>query len=242
MVHVMSEVPSSHELSLAESASKIFYCLPHNGEWVPEGMPSAMMPSKRFAVNWPLNRSSFLNHSFNMYWCAALNQKPRPEFWAMHHADMSAEPGWLDVLMDIMQEKQADVVSCVAAIKDHTGDTNAAILTKLDGEGTDLRRLSIAEANELPDVFCSSDIGHPLLVNTGLWLVRFGAWAEEFPGFSFNNQIRKMPNGTFVPQCLSEDWKFSMWAHERGLKIYATTRIKTHHYGTRAWVVGGPRG
>jgi hypothetical protein len=72
--------------------------------------------------------------------------------------------------------------------------------------------------------------------------VRFDQpWAEEFPGFSFNNTIVKGADGKFTPQCLSEDWKFSMWAHAKKLKVVATTRIKTHHFGTRAWVVGGPR-
>lgn len=238
----MADVPSAHDLAMQAAAeSEIFYCLPHNGEWVPEGMPSAMLPSKKRHVAWPLNRSSFLNHSFNMYWCAALNQKPRPKFWAMHHADMSAEPGWLDVLMDIMEEKGADVVSCVARIKDDSGDTNSAVLTHHGKDGIGLRRLTVAEANGLPDVFSAEDLGAPLLVNTGMWVVRFGEWAERFPGFSFNNAIVKNAEGVYTPQCLSEDWKFSIWAHEQKLKVYATTRVKTFHYGTRAWVVGGAR-
>ncbi len=235
-------VPSAHDLALSEAASHIYYCLPHNGEWVPEGMPSAMLPSKRYQVPWPLNRSSFLNHSFNMYWCDALNKKPRPKFWAMHHADMSAEPGWLDVLLDIMAEKDADVVSCVACIKDSSGDTNAAIVTQLNEHATDLRRLTVAEANSLPDVFSSADVNAPLLVNTGLWVVRFDRpWVEKFPGFSFNNAIVKNKAGLYTAQCLSEDWKFSLWAHEQKLKVYATTRVETFHYGARAWKIGGPR-
>jgi hypothetical protein len=220
----------------------IFYCLPHNGEWVPEGMPSAILPSKKYPVPLPLNRSSFLNHSFNMYWCEALNQTPRPTRWAMHHADMSAEPGWLDTLLEIMDEHQADVVSCVAAIKDSSGDTNAAVITSSDEKNTSLRRLKVTECNGLPDVFSSEHVGGPLLVNTGLWVVRFDRpWADEFPGFSFNNTIVRRPDGKYEAQCLSEDWKFSMWAHAKKLKVLATTRVATYHYGTKAWRVGGPR-
>ncbi len=235
-------VPSAHDLALREASAHIFYCLPHNGEWVPEGMPSAMFPSQRHPVPLPLNRSSFLNHSFNMYWCQALNETPRPTRWAMHHADMSAQPGWLDVLLDIMDEHDADVVSCVAAIKDDSGDTNAAIVTNVNEKNMTLRRLKVSECKDLPDVFDSSHVGGQLLVNTGLWVVRFDRpWAEEFPGFSFNNTIVKTPEGKFEPQCMSEDWKFSLWAHARGLKVLATTRVPTLHYGQRAWKVGGPR-
>jgi len=224
-----------------EAPSHIYYCMPHNGEWVPEGMASAMQPSLRYPVPWAFNRSSFLNHSFNLYWCDALNKTPRPTRWAMHHADMAAEPGWLDTLLDIMDETNADAVACVAAIKDNSGDTNAAIITSSSENTTSLRRLTIAECKELPDVFTSEHVNAPLLLNTGLWVVRFDQkWAEEFPGFSFNNKIVKS-NGKYVAECMSEDWKFSIWAHSKKLKLVATTRIKTLHFGTRAWAVGGPR-
>lgn len=227
-------------------ANGVFYCLPHNGEWVPEGMPSAIIPSQRYPILPTLNRSSFLPHSFNMLWAAALNRPTRPHHWAMHHADMSAEPGWFDVLLDIMREHDADVVSCVAAIKDNAGDTNAAVVTggTVGGAGPmQLRRLKVAECDKLPDVFDSSHVGGSLLVNTGLWVVRFDRpWAEEFPGFVFSNKIVKLPDGKYEAQCMSEDWAFSLWAHTRGLKVLATTRVQTLHFGQRAWKVGGPRG
>jgi hypothetical protein len=231
----MGDVPSAHDLSIEAAARRVFYCMPHNGEWVPEGIPSATTPSHEFPVIPQIQRSSFLNHSFNLYWCSALNQKPRPELWAMHHADMSTETGWLDELLKIMRERDADVVSCVAMIKDASGDTNAAVFK--DG---DVTRLSAARCKELPDVFSSEDVGGTLLVNTGLWVVNFTKpWVETFPGFSFNNTIKRRPDGTFHAGAMSEDWKFSLWANEQKLRVFATTRLQTVHYGSKGYAAGG---
>jgi len=223
----------------------VFYCLPHSGTWIPEGIPSATQPSLNFDVQPRLNRSTFLNHSFNQYWCEALNQNPRPTYWAMHHADMSAEPGWLDVLIDIMEEYHADVVSAVACIKDQRGLTNAAT-----HDGSTLRWLSVNQCEMLPDVFdwgaASAVQGIKddcaLLVNTGMWVVRFDRpWVERFPGFSFSNGIVRRTDGKYEAKCMSEDWKFSLWAKEENLRVLATTRVKTFHHGNYAWSVGGPR-
>jgi len=85
---------------------------------------------------------SILTHAFNLSWCDALNMKPRPKFFAMHHADISAETGWLDKLIEELERVDCDVLSAVVPIKDMRGLTSTMIL---DVENASYRRITMRE-------------------------------------------------------------------------------------------------
>jgi SAM-dependent methyltransferase len=175
-----------------------------------------------------------LAHNFNLLWCWALNddRKERVDYFAMQHADIEPQDLWLDVLIDEMEAKNLDVLGVVAPIKDVRGVTSIA-LDKTDG--TTWRphcRLTMHEVMRLPETFTSEDVGgHPILLNTGLWVCRFDpAWTRKVR-FTINDRIIVDPDGDFIPEVEPEDWYFSRLLHEQGLKVGCTRKVDLGHRG-----------
>ena len=171
--------------------------------------------------------------------------------FAMHHADIQAEVGWLDQLIDEMAVVQADVLSVVVPIKDEKGLTSTGLQ---DPKTCKIRRLTMREIFTLPKTFNAKDCSqlgdtdnrqlttdNYLMVNTGLWICDFTKpWVEE-AFFEIRDKIIQLPDGRFAANVLPEDWNFSGWCANQGLKVFATRRVKSHHYGrarfsnTHAW-------
>lgn len=189
---------------------------------------------------------SLLCHVFNQLWCDALNTEPRPNLFAMHHADVSADPGWLDTLVEEMFHTGADLLSCVIPIKDARGVTSTGLLDTKEGK---LRRVTVRELAALPETFGERELveawkleGEPgryvMCANTGLWVCKFGAWAESVC-FEIHDRIEKDADGAFVARVFSEDWLFSSTLATMGLTVKATQKIPVIHYGTHAFAAGG---
>lgn len=86
-----------------------------------------------------------------------------------------------------------------------------------------------------------------MLCNTGCMLVKLQPKFKEFPGFRFITRILSIsadgtsafvgdPNGWDkeghqVPMFWSEDWDFGQWCEEAGLRVGATKKVVTNHYG-----------
>jgi SAM-dependent methyltransferase len=85
----------------------------------------------------------------------------------------------------------------------------------------------------LPTTFGDEHVGGPLLLNTGLWLCRLGAWATTPDDlvFKVSDCIRKEKNGRRVARCKPEDWDFSRQCRSRGLKLMATRAVRILHCG-----------
>jgi hypothetical protein len=183
---------------------------------------------------------SLLNLSFNQLWAGALNSRTDGvRFFAMCHDDIEVGAGWADVLFDEMQATGADVVSVAVPLKDARGLTSTAVHNQTTGE---VRRLTLAELFTLPPTFDLADLvaagiargdgAETLLVNTGLWLCRFGDWCDEFPGFrNMFDGVKRLPDGRFVASCLPEDWSFSVWAARAGLSVKVTRKVPLAHLG-----------
>jgi predicted O-methyltransferase YrrM len=184
-------------------------------------------------VRYQYNEGSLLAANFNILWCAALNQARSGggvDYFAMQHADIEPEDYWLDKLIEEMEEKELDVLGVVAPIKDAKGVTSTA-LARPDGDTWRIHcRLTMAEIHRLPPTFTSEDVGHPLLLNTGLWVCRFDEeWAKKVR-FTINDRIAF--NGEqYVAQTEPEDWYFSRLCHELGLRIGCTRKIQLDHRG-----------
>jgi len=175
--------------------------------------------------------SSLLTDGFNTQWCEALNMKA--DYFAMIHADIAADKGWLDIFMKELHDKKLDMISSVIAIKDKTGDSSTALLQ----EDQTVKRLSLAQCHALPTTFRDAkELGleGKLLCNTGLWVIKLGPWAKEFNGFSMVSQI-VCKDGQYETMASPEDWDFSIWCHDKGLKIAATTIVPVKHFGSSAW-------
>lgn len=176
---------------------------------------------------------SLLPHTFNECWALALNlyQAGDLDLFAMIHADVEAQPGWLDTLHAEMDASGADLVSAVVSIKDKRGLTSTGVDDT--GDRWSVRRLTLREVFALPETFTSEHVGAPLLVNTGLWLCRLGAWALDV-SFEIESTIRN-EGGRYVARCVPEDWAFSRRLHSLGRKLAATRKVEVNHWGPSSW-------
>ncbi len=219
---------------------RVFIALPsYNGWIVGYALTGLLLASNRAFLHLKLGKGSLLANVFNRLLCMARNSRVECPWthWALHHADLSAPEGWLDVMLDEMERTGADVLSVVVPIKDGRRLTSTGTV-QASGE---IRRLTLKECYRLPETFSAADlpaigIHTPLVVNTGLLLVRFDRpWVEEFH-FNVGDAIQKKPDGTCRPLVLPEDWGFSDWANRRGLKVFATRKVLVQHWdGDTAW-------
>lgn len=195
-------------------------------------------------VTYQCNSGSLLAQNFNNLWTAALNMVHRGQqvdYFAMQHADIEPQDWWLDTLIEEMEAKDLDVLGVAVPIKDTQGLTSLA----LDRQGdtwSPLCRLTMSEIYSLPETFTSQDLGHPLLLNTGLWVCRFGEWAKKVR-FTINDRIvfdKRLDR--YLAQVEPEDWYFSRLCHELGLRIGATRKIQLAHRGDMAFSNAHPWG
>jgi hypothetical protein len=188
--------------------------------------------------------SSLLALGFNSLLAEALNRNEAGDFVeaiAMLHMDLSAEGFWLDTVADIMEEKQADFVSVINAIKDDRGLTSSGI-GFVEYPWAPWRRFTMRQLANWPKTFNAADIGYPrmaLLHNTGCWLadLRKPLFHEQDENgelkafFTINDRVVKV-DGKWKAEVEPEDWFFSRRLHMLGAKSYVTREVVTHHFGT----------
>lgn len=198
------------------------------GFWRSTRLPDAQ-------VHYAYHEGSLLAANFNALWAGALNRAhrgQRVDYFAMQHADVEPADWWLDTLIDELDARGLDVLGAVVPIKDTLGLTSLA-LDRPDGDTwRPLCRLTMTEVFRLPETFTSAEVGHPLLLNTGLWVCRFDpAWARQVR-FTINDRIVfDRPSDCYRAQTEPEDWYFSRLCHELGLKVGATRKVKLTHRG-----------
>jgi hypothetical protein len=158
-----------------------------------------------YALFYKPTRASLLAKGFNMALAHALQLRDAGyvRYFAMLHADIVPEPGFLDKLFKLMQLTEADVISTVIPIKNapqdghyvekdgvkhrimlHDNEATSTAIDEPDGKWQPARRLTLTELAALPvSTFDAADLncpGRALLVNTGLWIGDlFGEWANR---------------------------------------------------------------
>lgn len=218
------------------SGPRVVLTMPGYGE-VTSGAARGFWRATRLpeeAVYYSHREGSLLAANFNAAWCDALNLAAAgspPAYFAMQHADIEPADWWLDSLIADLENHDLDVLGVAVPIKDDRGLTSTA-LARPDGDTWRvLCRLTTCDVRRLPETFTSDDVGHPLLLNTGLWVCRFDLeWARQVR-FTINDRIIVDRSGRYVPQCEPEDWYFSRLLHELGLRVGCTSRIKVNHRG-----------
>jgi hypothetical protein len=232
----------------------VFLAVPHYGQLAPEALPSLVMATQKHKLTLNTNGASLLAHNFNRLWCQALNLRREREVthFAMHHADISAQAGWIDVLLEEMRTVGADCLGVVAPIKDARGLTSIGLQHP---RTMNIRRLTMKEVMDMPETFDCRDLTQPgfsdfwsggkepyLMINTGLFLCDFTRpWVEEFH-FEIRDGIVRHDNGKFQASVLPEDWNMSGWMARRGLKVCCTRKVKITHYGSAGFVNDKPWG
>lgn len=176
---------------------------------------------------------SLLASNFNRLWCHALNlvhRGERVDYFAMLHDDVGPEIYWLDKLIEELEERQLDVLSVVVPIKDRRGMTSTALAG--DTPWVQFSKLSMHDVFQLPETFTEKDVGRPLLLNTGCWVMK---WNQEIcRQLHFEIKDRIVFNtalGCYESHTEPEDWHFSRQCNELGLKIGATRKIRLEHSG-----------
>lgn len=218
-----------------DAKPKVFLAVPHRNNIASgtvTGIISALSQRGVDVAKTQFHSSSLLTACFNSLWCEALNSREELALthFCMNHDDVIPEDGWLSKLYYEMKKADADIISCVIAIKDPRGLSSTAIV---DPVTKVMRRLTIHECLKLPTTFTPADMGlpdHHLLINTGLWMCDFSKpWVEDVVFQQRDRNICK--DGKWKTQPFSEDWIFSKWACERGLKVAATNAIQIKHQG-----------
>lgn len=174
-----------------------------------------------------IQQGSLLALNHNALWCWALNDPP--DYFAMQHADIEPEDGWLDVMIAELEARELDVLGAVAPIKDTRGLTSIAVGTPDLDPWEVQRRLTLHEVFALPETFTSRDVGGPLLINTGLWVCRFDVWAQRIY-FTVRDRIVQR-EGVWLPEVEPEDWSASRMFHRLGLRVAATRKVRLTHAG-----------
>src|SRR5579884_509122 len=171
-------------------------------------------------------QSSLLTHNFNCAWGQCLNDREKYGFthFAMLHSDVIPLPygqPWLDQLVSIQEDHDADLLSVVVPIKNDRGLTSTAI----DGDNPwCVRRLTLAEVFRRPPTWTEEG----LLVNTGCWVARLGEWCDQVC-FRQQDRIFRTREGRRVAATIPEDWDFSRQARDAGARVYATRQIAVIH-------------
>jgi hypothetical protein len=225
---------------------KIFVAVPAYQQLAPQALDGLSAPSSKHQWHRKLVAGSLLPHTFNQLWTIAYNTRAQYGWthFVMHHADVEAPPEFADELVDELDRTGADVISSVIPIKDHRGLTTTGYM---DPHTKHITRFTMHEACRLPQTFDLSDTDVPskwLMVNTGLWVCDFTRpWVDDFPGFAIQSCVRSLPNGMKQAAALSEDWNWSMWAAQHGVRIKATRRVPVlHHFGNSSYTNVAPWG
>lgn len=185
---------------------------------------------------------SCLEHSFNVLLAhgLALRDQGRCTHLAMLHSDITAEPGWVDILAEEMCRTRAAAISAVVAIKDPDDDrTSTAIGVK--GDPWTLRRfIRIADQPTMPQTFmeqdvCSEDGTEELLINTGCMLLDLSHEFWDSYAFHVESRIRREADGSRSPQFVPEDWAMSRDLNAANLPYAATWKVQAIHIGPADW-------
>lgn len=234
--------------------AQVFVALPHCGTIVTQAIGGLFQPAMRRSCAIEEMCSSALTRNFNGLLLRFRKQPAGAQYFAMHHADISAPQGWADTLIDELEAHGADVVSAVVPIKDPQGLTTTGIFAP---DGRHLRRFSMTEIMRFPETFCAATArpvalteteaklspkaleafwpdltGQALAINTGLWVMRADVpWLDKLT-FRFEDEFVEEESGNITAVCRSEDWLFSEDLAKFGAKVFATRKVPVLHWGT----------
>jgi len=190
----------------------------------------------------------------NQLWCHALNRARRGDIthYAQLHSDITPSPGWIDLLIDELDDRQADFISATVAIKNDDGLTSCGIGDAAN-PWSPWRRFTLRELHAMPETFGIADTPHPdryLLHNSGCFVadLRNPLWRTVdannclVADFAFPICSRVLPDGEVVSERESEDWHFSRGMAQLGLNTLVTRRVATIHFGSRGYRNDSPWG
>ena len=199
--------------------------------------------------------SSVLNFNFNCCWTIALNmrKKYKIDYFAMIHADVTAQAGWVDIGVSELQRTGADRINVLMPYKDERGCSQVAMGRPDFPRGQAMpkswapRRLTMDEAYQLPKTFGEKEVwawdpamqDRIMLVDNGLWVCDFTRpWADarnpdkstkfhfsQCDGIFWNEDTQE-----YKAELLGEDYQLSYLLHDMGCKSLVTRKVLAWHH------------
>jgi hypothetical protein len=190
-------------------------------------------------------------YAFNIILAHALGWRDEGKIThlAMIHADVQAEDGWLDMLIDILDDHKADVVSAVIPIKDAVmNPRTSTAIGNIDEPWYPTRYICVNDQLTMPETFGPEDVckeGEELLINTGLWVADLRKpWWDEMR-WTLDSRIITIKDPDAMAsesgkdvrkvQMRSEDWEWSRFMRQHGARYLATWKPKVTHHGEFGW-------
>lgn len=189
-------------------------------------------------------------------WADALNVRDttqredgyRFRWFAMLHSDVDPGSWWVDRLINLAEEYEADLVSAVVPLKGDRGLTSTAIAHP-ENPGLFCSRLTLRQLHhesfprtfdgelaakslaELPDdMHVASPSGCHLLANTGCMVCRLDRpWSGEV-WFDVVDRLFHA-EGMWRTASFPDDWGFTRRVAMAGGRVMATTEVETIHKG-----------
>ena len=222
---------------------RIFLAIPtHNGMVCGETMISAVnaLRTSKYPIGFFYQKHSKLTMNFNLLLAKAINEGY--SHFLMLHSDISVEGPWMQRMMEIMEERTAEILSVNMMLKHHDGFTSTG-LCKEETSPLLIKRYTLKELANLPQTFTHPDI----VLNTGVMLIDLNAPFMKHFGkglhFRVTDNVVKEDGKLKVYGGGTEDWLFSLDARKFGAtKLYATTEITAHHIGTSYYTNKGDWG
>ena len=216
---------------------RVFVGIPTYDEWMHCNTAVGLIHAgKRYSLMIKIVGSSALPFAFNQLWCSGVLSGSK--YFAMIHADVGPDAYWVDTLVDELEKHDADIMSAVIPIKDHSNCYSVAMCH--DGQAAHYR-LTADDIVKLPETFSTDDMREVtgqdgwMCANTGLWVCRMDRPWVRFPGFQFITGIdweQEKPVCNFIP----EDWDLSQVLHRGGYKVMCTSKVRCTHAGNHVWI------
>lgn len=233
----------------SQITGRVLCIQPHNGIIVPAALEAGVMhhgmerfPELEFVYYRPPANALHCN-GFNIGVCEARNRDCT--YFAMLHADLVPDHGWLAQLISDLEEFELDIIHAPAAIKDSRGLTSTALGFNMQDWWQHKRKMTLREMGQLPEVFALEDVQRQLapdavalLPNTGCLVMRCNDWFKNWQGFGTWDRVRECQDGMVRTDVIPEDWLMGFEATEAGLKIGVSRRVCTRHYGTSVYNSG----
>ncbi len=177
--------------------------------------------------------SSLLNYCFNILWAnlhADIRRGQPFTHWAIIHDDISTPTGWLDSLVEVLDETGGDFVAANMPIKSHVGTASMGVHY---GDIWDINRFTMRSLAKFPETFTSDDVNGKLILNTGCCVLRIrDPWKSNPQDFTFQdlNRVVETDEGPKA-ECVSEDWNWTDKLRNAGAKLVATRKVECGHEG-----------
>lgn len=176
---------------------------------------------------------SLLNYGFNQAW-ARLHTDIASGLpfthWAILHDDIITPAGWLDELMEVLEQSGGDFVSANMPIKTFKGLMSMGVHY---GDLWDINRFTIRRLAEFPETFTSDEVNGSLVLNTGCCVLKLrDPWLSNPQDFVFDdiNRLTRIKEG-WKAEIVSEDWTWTDKLRQAGAKLVATRRVECGHEG-----------